>query len=70
MVEPDKSQTTVRRIRFVCWMAEVTRARALTQNAVGQCNTYFFSTAAMVTRTRLSVTLCVYCSSFYFFDLL
>ena len=34
------------------------------KHALRICNSYCFSTATMVARTRLSVTLCVYCLSF------
>jgi hypothetical protein len=36
------------------------------KHALTICNTYCFSTATVVTRTRLSVTLCVHCVFVYF----
>jgi hypothetical protein len=39
----------IQRMRFVCWITKATDTHRI-------CNTYCFSTAAMVTRTHLSVT--------------
>jgi hypothetical protein len=48
-------------IRRMCFARLITKAI----NTLRICNTYCFSTAAMVTRTPLSVTLYVYCLSCY-----
>ena len=47
----------IRRMRFACW---ITKATDIHSEYVILC----FSTATMVTRTRLSVTLYVHCLSF------
>jgi hypothetical protein len=53
---PDKPRMTARRMYFSCWMSNATpRIR----------NVYFFSSAIMVTRTRLNVTLYVHCLPCY-----
>ena len=68
---------TMGRIRVVCWISTVTRKHSRVHtNAPGQthaytrarthrqiCNTYCFSTATMVSWTRLIVTLHVLCLS-------
>jgi len=51
IVEPDRPQMTIWRMSAVCW---ITRAK------LGICSTYWFSTATVVTRSRLSVTLYVH----------
>ena len=48
----------IRNIRFAC---RITKARIQTHAQI--CNTYCFSTAKIVTRTRLSGTLYVHCLS-------
>jgi hypothetical protein len=79
VVEPESPQITILRLRFVCWVRS--RAHANTrQSACYQppppththrythteiCNTYCFSMATMVMRTRLNVTLYVHCLSYY-----
>jgi hypothetical protein len=47
----------IRRMRFACW---ITKAIGIILRI---CNAYCFSTAKMVTRTRLNVTLYAYCLS-------
>jgi hypothetical protein len=51
MVEPGRPQMTIWRMRIACWTPKATK------NILRICNTCCFSTATMVTRTRLSVTL-------------
>jgi hypothetical protein len=46
----------IQRMRFACWITKATDTLRIYNN-------YCFSTATMVTRTRLSVTLCVHCMS-------
>jgi UDP-N-acetylmuramoylalanine-D-glutamate ligase len=46
------SENMMRRLRFACRMTKAA-------DPVRLCNTYCFSTATVVTRTRLIVTLCV-----------
>jgi hypothetical protein len=74
MVEPDRPQTTLRRMRFACWMAEAkhthTEARARTYaHKIQYVILTAFPQQKVVTRTRLNVTLCVYCLSFLLSDL-
>ena len=57
MVEPDRPQVTVWRMRFPCWTIKA--ADTHLEYAILNC----FSTATMVARTRLSVTLYVNCLS-------
>jgi len=40
----------IRRVRFACWIEKATDELRI-------CNIYFFSTAAVITRERLNVTL-------------
>jgi hypothetical protein len=47
-------ENIIRRMRFACWIIMATDTLII-------CNTYCFSTAIMVTRTRLKVTLYVHC---------
>jgi hypothetical protein len=49
-IEPGRPQKTIWRRSIVCWIPEA-------RNTVGICNTYCPSTAAVIARTRLSVTL-------------
>ena len=51
-VEQGRPQITIRRMRGACWISKFTRTHAHTHTI---CNNYFFSTAKMVTRTRVSV---------------
>jgi len=50
-VEPGKPQMTKGRMRIACWNTQAYK------HTLGICNTYCFSTATMVARTRLIVTL-------------
>jgi len=60
MVEPDIPQMTIiRRIRVTCWVPKATDTLRI-------CNTCCFSAAAVVRRTRLSVTVYVLCLSGFF----
>ena len=54
IVEPDRPQMTIRRMRITCWIAKATHTHS------EWVNNYCFSTASRVTRTRLNVTLYVY----------
>ena len=60
-------------LRVARWLSKATRAQAHartpthTHTHTEISNTYFFSTATVVTRTRLSVTLYVHCLSCYCF---
>jgi hypothetical protein len=56
VVELDRPQTTWWRMRNACWIPKAT-------NRLSKHNTYCFSTATMVTRTRLDVTFYVQCLS-------
>jgi hypothetical protein len=51
----------IRRMRFACWITKATDTHS-------ECVilTYSFSTATVVTRTRLNVTLYVHCLSWYY----
>jgi hypothetical protein len=46
----------IQRMRFTCWITKAT-------NTLRICNTYSFSTATMITRTSLNVTLYIHCLS-------
>jgi len=48
IVEPDRPQTMIRRMRITYWITKVNHTLKI-------CNYYWFSTAKMVTRTRLIV---------------
>ena len=48
--------TIIWRMRVACWIIKATDTHTI-------CNTYYFSTATMVARTRLNVTLHVHCLS-------
>jgi len=47
IVELDKPQITIWRMRFACWITKASKNTLIIRN------TYRFSTATMVTRTRL-----------------
>jgi len=53
IVERGRPQMTIWRMRTACWIPKATYTLRL-------CSTHCFSTAKMVTRTRLNVTLCVH----------
>jgi len=57
IVERSRPQMTIWRRRLACWITNVT-------NTLRICNAYCFSTAPIVARTRLSVTLYVHCLSY------
>jgi hypothetical protein len=54
--EPGRPQMTGWCMRIACWITKAINTHRM-------CNTYCFSTATMITRTRLSVTLYVHCLS-------
>jgi len=54
IVERVRPQMTLWRMRIACWITKATHALTL-------CNTYCFSAATVVARTRLTVTLYVHC---------
>jgi hypothetical protein len=54
MVELDRPQMTIRRMLFACWIIKATDTQS-------KYVTHSFSTATMVTRTHLNVTLYVHC---------
>ena len=62
VTEQDRTQTTMQhgaeKVQFSC---RITKARIQTHNH--NINTYYFSTAIAVMRTRLSFTLYVHCLS-------
>ena len=49
VVEPERPQMTIRLMRVARWITKATNTPKI-------CNTYCFSTATMVTRTRLTIT--------------
>jgi hypothetical protein len=51
IAEPTRPQMTIRILRIACWMPDYYK------DALGICNTYCFSIASIVARTRLNVTL-------------
>jgi hypothetical protein len=55
ILEPDRPQVTIWCMRIAFWVTKATNTLS------GISNTYCFSTAAMVARTRLNVTLYVPC---------
>ena len=57
------NDVTVWHIRVACWVSKSTRTHARGRAHRQLCNTYCFSTALIVSRTRLSVTLYVHCLS-------
>jgi hypothetical protein len=56
IVQPDRLQMIIRRICIAFWIPKAT-------NTLRISNAHCFSTATMVARTRLIVTLCVLCLS-------
>jgi len=56
-VQSDTPQITIWRMRFAYWISKTRDTHS------ELCNTYCFSTATMVARTRLNVTLDVHCMS-------
>jgi len=56
ILDPDRSQMTVRRMRIACWIGKVTDARKTSNNPS-------FSSGTMVTRKRLIFTFYVHCFS-------
>jgi hypothetical protein len=56
------ADNTIRRMRFACW---ITKATDTHTHKI--CNAYCFSTATMVTRTRLNITLYVRCLYLLYF---
>ena len=52
-VQPDRPHMTIWRMCFACWVSKTIK------HTLRVSNTYCFSTATMVTRTRLHVTLSV-----------
>jgi hypothetical protein len=54
MVEADKPQTIIPRMRIACWIADATDTLRI-------CNTYCFPTKTVVTRTLANVTSRVAC---------
>ena len=64
MVQPGRPEITVRRMRVVCWITKATERHS------DIFNTYCCTTATIVSRTRLSVTLYVHwlsCCKTHFF---
>ena len=57
-VEQGRPQMTMWRMRIECWIPKA-------KNTTTICNTHYFSTAKMFTRTQFSVTLYVLCLSCY-----
>ena len=55
IVEPDRPQMTVRRMRIAC--------RIIVLYILRMCNTYCFATATTVTQTHLKVALYAHCLS-------
>jgi len=55
----DRTQVSIRRMCIACWIPKATNAHS------EYVITYCFSTATVVARTRLDVTLYVHCLSFY-----
>jgi hypothetical protein len=53
MVEPGRPQMTIWRMRIACWVPKATQAHTHTQYVTLNC----FSTATVVERTRLTLTL-------------
>ena len=49
----------IRRMRFACWIIKATHTLRI-------CNTYCSSTATVVTRTRVNITLYVHCLSCWY----
>jgi len=53
-VEPGRPQMAMWSMRIACWIPKAKHTLRL-------CTTYYFSTATMVARTRLIVTIYVHC---------
>jgi len=49
IAEPGRLRMTIWRMRIACWIP-------VYKHRLRICNTYYFSTATMVTRKRLNVT--------------
>ena len=60
IVEPDGLQTTIRHISISCWIPKATDTQS-------EYVTYFFSTATIVERKCLIVTLYTHCLYCYFY---
>jgi hypothetical protein len=56
IVEQGRPQVTIWRMRCACWIPKAT-------NTYPECVLFLFSTATVVIRTRLDVTLYLYCLS-------
>jgi hypothetical protein len=61
IVEPDRLQTTIRHISIACWIPKAADTHS-------ECVKYLFSTATMVERKCLIVTLYTHCLSCYFYE--
>jgi hypothetical protein len=59
LVQPDRPQMTIGRMCVANWLTKATDTRPI-------YDSYCFSTATMVTRTRLNVTLYVHCLSCFY----
>jgi len=57
ILEQGRPQKTTRRMRIACWIIRLQR------HTLRICNNYCFSSTTMVERTRLTVTLYIYCLS-------
>ena len=55
-VQRDRPQMTIWHMRIACWILMATNT-----HTPRLCNTHCFSTAKMITRTRLNITLYVLC---------
>jgi len=55
-VEPDRLQMKIWCMHIACWIPKTTKTHS-------ECEKHYFSTAKMVTRTSLNVTLYVHCLS-------
>jgi len=58
LIERGRPQMTIWRLCIACWIPKATNT-----HTHWSCNTLCFSTATMVTRTRLNVTFYVHCLS-------
>ena len=56
-IEPDMPRMKLRRMRISCWIAKAKTHTHTHKHTLGICNTYCFSTATMVTRKNLNITL-------------
>jgi hypothetical protein len=57
---PGRPQITIGRMRIACWILKATNTHTHIHKL---CNTYYISTATMVARARLYVTMHVHCLS-------